>query len=73
VRTGEDNSGDAESMIKITIEVREINGSVQAKAYATPTITQTTREHQMTKWFMSQFEKLMSDKGASVVDKNEKN
>lgn len=60
-------------MIKITIEVRETEGSVQAKAYAIPAITQTAKEHEMTQWFMQQFDKLMTDKGASVVERKDRN
>jgi hypothetical protein len=61
-------------MIKITIEVRETDGSVQAKAYATPMhATETTKEHQYTKWFMEQFNKLMTDKGAEVVQRKDRN
>lgn len=61
-------------MIKITIEIRETNGSVQAKGYATPMhATQTAKEHQMTQWFMREFDKLMTNGGATVVEKEDRN
>lgn len=61
-------------MILITIEVRETNGSVQAKAYATPMhATQTTKEHQYVQWYMKQFDDLMTRKGASVVPAKDRN
>lgn len=56
-------------MIKITIEIREVEGSVTAKSYANVGVTQTVKEHQMTSWFMQQFDKLMTEKGAEVVGK----
>lgn len=60
-------------MIKITIEIREKDGSVQAKGYANVGVTQTQKEHQFTAWFMREFDNLMTTKGAEVVGKKEDN
>jgi hypothetical protein len=58
-------------MIKVTIEIRETNGSVTANGYATPSITSTPKEMQAAKWYMTQFDKTMSEAGATVQPKKD--
>ena len=59
-------------MIKLTIEFRENEaGSTTAKGYITPSHTGTPKEMEMAMWYMKQFEKTMTDSGATVQAKKD--
>ncbi len=60
-------------MIKITIEIREVEGSVTAKRYATPAVTATELEHNHVMWLLREFDKIMTDSGATEAGKKENN